>query len=223
MGNNIFYTGLTAHVNELLKTDPRTGAIVGECLSLLVRGEYHQCYVDVMFQKDFRQGGINIYDAYGFSSIHAQMRLGKIAAFQIPVCDLAAYDKNTDGNNARLKSMPAPFCGEFFGGTQDEDGYIKWSEPVNALIQDGTEALFCIARPSRVPLEVGTTDVAKTMFYIDGGGGVARYPYGQKYITVLLPSWSILRTCDAEFEELRKAVYGGDYFVYQNPYDIWVK
>lgn len=215
-------------VNERMK-DPLWRDVIVEAMMNLNEGKYPTRYVDVIGQKWRNSSSYDLYDTLPFLAVHTAIRTGLIAIFQVPVHETPYRDKMATANNATLSKITGPFKAKFWGGTQGEDGYIEWSKPVNAILDTGAECGYVIALPKiYFPLEVGTTSFVKTKFqltyaFMDSGPccGLARWPYGQNRITVLVPSKLTHGVGDDNFPELRKQVYG-DFGTLPNPWnDEW--
>lgn len=189
-------------------------------------------YVEVIGQK-WREN-FNIYDAFSFSLINHAIKTGLIAIFQIPVNSEPFPDKDVLNNNEVLKKLEYPFSGEFYGGTQGEDGYIHWSRPINAVIRTEDEVSFVIVEPlidkdgshHVCPLEVGYIPFEKTLHYLNNffietrpKVGLARWPYKQDKITVFV-NHGFYGADDEKFGELIKQVYG-DFQTLPNPWNSW--
>ena len=166
--------------------DPKMAAAISGYFERLLEGEYPPSYVDIMLQK--WRYPIDIYDAYSFAKLHAGLRAGYYALFQIPVKTTPFSDSDEIHNNETLSLLPYPFEGEFWGGATDHDGIIKWCRPINALVNSGKGYVgYVIVPPLETPLEVGYNSAHKLLCHLNGmSHGMARWPYGQKKITVLL-------------------------------------
>lgn len=98
--------------------------------------------------------------------------------------------------NAALKSLSAPFSGEFWGGTHDSDGSIAWSEPIRMrrvdckVDPDVDPTHVCniteiLVPPGSVSLEVGYTKPERTYFHLGTASlGLARWVYGMEDISL---------------------------------------
>jgi hypothetical protein len=91
-------------------------------------------------------------------------------------------------------SLPKMVEAEFWGGTQDEDGVIAFESagiPEGggcACKLDGTpsgEVLHISGSATRFPLEVGYCGADQMLNHLDSSGCVARWGYGQRYLTLL--------------------------------------
>lgn len=217
MGQTIYDQAAFRVTTEEMR-NPEQASVIAMYFRQLHDGEYPPSYRDVIFQK-FGRFPIDIFDARSFAGVHASIRTGRVAIFQIPVGIEPCADKRIEEMNKRLSGIPEPFNAEFWGGTADYDGTLKWDRPVNALLNNGQDELgYVIMRPSHVGLEVGYVSSHKMHVFLNLSNGIARWPYGQKYITVLM-RLGIVTASDFEFENLRKNVWGGDYYLARNPYE----
>lgn len=210
---------------------PDTARVLLHYFDQLAFDAYPQSYVDVIFQEEKRT--VDMYDTFCFAKIHAGIREGLYGLFQIPVRSTPFPDKAVDLNNEILSNLSAPFHGEFWGGLTDHDGNIGWNYPVNISVGNGfneTSCGYAITVPTidsneyhwGFPLEVGYNSGAKLLACLNSGLGMARWPYGQKKITVLLSSRWFYFKGERRFSELKKAVWG-NFNTFPNPYDEWNK
>jgi hypothetical protein len=165
-------------------------------LTRLKKGEFSREIVDVVLQKE--DGEYNIYDAYGVGSMYASLQRGEAAVTFLDVPDVPRRDRNRDENDRILKHVRRSFTADFYGGPGDEDGFVDW--------QDG-EIFFTVAdekqealrlKAGTVPLEVGTTEVSRTLLHLVQELGLARWPYGHKVVHVIkmIRPVDILWRCD---------------------------
>jgi len=140
---------------------------------------------DVIHQKWEGLGKSNIYDAYGFSEVHMMFMLGHIAVMRICVKSPPSGDKQIDENNKILNRLPNLFAGEFWGGTQDEDGCINMHEQA-AFTVVGKDKFAQVNCGGYFPLEVGYINASKTKLYLNSREGkLARWPYGSQDVFLL--------------------------------------
>lgn len=222
--------------------DPVWAKVLTETVGKFNSHFWPQDYIDIIFQKGW--GRPDIYDAYHFACIHAAIMDGRIAVFQIPVDCVPFGDKEIDENgifknDLVLQELKEPFGGKFWGGNYDNDGYIGWTKPINALLCIREMAGFVIVPPfgekndsgqfvkcCPCPLEVGTTNAGTTHFhlrYVFAGTGewaVARWPYGQNRITILVSATLCYSANSEGFQDMRSKVYG-DFHTLPNPWDNW--
>ena len=186
----------------------------------LRRQYYHSAYVDIIFQKN--RGRPTIYDAYYFAIIHRQIRLGQIGMFQIPVEDMPCSDRNIKGNNEILSNLSYPFHAEFWTSRgAGADGSITWEQPMDVWVEwPEKEAIgLVIVEPMSAQLEVGTSSGFKMWFEAYRRNSiVARWPYGQKEITVLVPNRWYYNPAKDGFDDLQRDAYRG-----LNPFSPWIE
>jgi len=137
--------------------------------------------VDIICQTFF---GPSIYDAYYFLSMLAEIKNERIACAYVEVGSTPGKDSDIDGNNQKLAKLPAGFKGKFWGGTQDEDGYIDITEPIGLLSFEAGKQIANIE--GKIPLEVGYINPCKVAFYMNTPvGRLARWPYYSDKIYIL--------------------------------------
>jgi hypothetical protein len=204
-------------VNEKMK-DEQWLLLLTKTALQLNNGEYPQPYLDALFQK--WRGAYTIYDALPFLMAHSKIRNGEVAIYQVPIGSTPKRDSDIEGNTEILKTLPFPFEGRFWGGNQDEDGFIITSSPVNATVLDNEtkEQLWCIVPPGRTPLEVGYMNAYKLPLYFVAQNGLARWPYYQDRITVFTSSG--IGTQSPDFDRLYQECWG-DFDSLPNPYMDW--
>jgi len=232
MGNSIVEQSLKEAVDKLLD-EPEWALALVKVFKDLNNDVYPESYVDIMGQKWREQ--YDLYDAFAFSQINLAITEGKIALFQIPIEVEPFPDKEIEKNNAALENLKYPFSGKFYGGTQGADGYIHWDLPINALLRVEEKISFVVVesltdekgRHATCPLEVGYIPFAKTFHYLRkvwlGTGpipGLARWPYGQNKITVLVNHGFFVSDDDC-FKSLVQRVYG-DFHTLPNPWESWL-
>jgi len=199
-------------------TDPEWVRLLSLTAAQLNQGkEYPQLYIEALFQK--WRGSYTIYDALPFLEAHALIRSGRVQVFQIPVGVTPCRDRFVEQMDGLLGKLEYPFQARFWGGTQDEDGWVSVERPVNGLaFSECGELGFCIIPPRQYPLEVGYMNAYKLLIYLNGMGYLARWPYGHDRITIFT------RYCvgsgETEFEALRTDVWG-DFYTLPNPYADW--
>jgi hypothetical protein len=168
---------------DKLMSDPGWMATMADYTGKLRSGYFE--HADVVFQK-WERFSIDLYDVYPFIMVHCDLMLANIVCATIEIGEAPHADKHIAENNAILHKLWDPFCGEFWGGTQDEDGYIKVRRPIEFdMINRETNERFAEKFSGRFCLEVGYISAAKTLFYLMTQGRIARWPYGSKEIYLL--------------------------------------
>jgi hypothetical protein len=166
-------------------------------------GEWPRSLVDCVFQYDWHHK-VDIYDIYVLQQVTTEINSAHATGrvFQIPVASTPLADRDHEGNNRLLRTLPSPFTGKFWGGTQDEDGLVRWNRPIHVSLQRHGSPGWALIEPGSVQLEVGYNSSAKFYRALMSTNGVARWPYGQPYITVFLNS-SIVQTYTPEDRAFR--------------------
>ncbi len=201
-------TGFTRPVSQAymsqevrrIRRDAKWMACLADVIGKLEDGFFGREYQDTVFQQWERQSEITVDVAYPFTLFHAALQTGEIARIRIGVGECPLSDSDVDANNQILQSvlpnlgllkddsgnfLDCKWSGQFFGGINGEDGFIQWEGTAKFEIQkDGKNSGFLYFPSGRLPLEVGTTSAAKTYLQLMTNGGVARWPYHQKEITI---------------------------------------
>ncbi len=177
-------------VNQQM-TNPAFGAMVSEYLKRM-RLHSYGWHLDAICQK-FEQFNYDIYDACPFSQVHVGLCLGQIAAIKLDIGKTPGPDDDLRRNNQMLKSLPEGFHGKFYGGTQDEDGYIIIEKPVMGYAYNvKTRKREGFVFEGHYPLEVGATSAIKSLLSLRSCGRLARWPYGHKSIYLMQADESFL-------------------------------
>ena len=211
--------------------DPTWFVVLGEKMKLLQAGSWPQSLIDCVYQYDWHHKQ-DIFDLWVFLDFYARLTQPPpdFAVFQIPVGEEPHQDKDVAGNNVVLNNLSRPFKGRFWGGNQDEDGFIEWDRPIHvtscAAGEDREEVRWLLAKPKRVPLEVGYNSSSKFRRDIRGYHSYARWPCGQPFITVFLDidRCELMFEDDAEFDVLlhHSGESVEDYMISQrSPWERW--
>jgi hypothetical protein len=157
-------------------------------------GFYGANYIN-LFVNNWRSGPYSLEDALIFSRCFTMLWSGKLLMCVLtPSChEGPGPDRDVDGNNRRLGTVPRPFAGKFHGGINSgSDGSIRWNEKVlmERKIDDLTgkirREMFWV-EPGFVDLEVGTLSNYNGYHRIILDGGIARWPYDSEDLTIILP------------------------------------
>lgn len=116
----------------------------------------------------------------------------QIAALRVEVGHTPSADRERDENQSKLADLPHPFLARVeqtntMIGTAD--GVIEWTEEVYATFNGRRIKIM----PGSAPLEIGYMPSGKTQGHIIMGhyGQLARWPYGSRDITIILPRHAI--------------------------------
>ncbi len=210
MSKTTFRQVLENHVDSLLVDDDDAAPFLTKLKVEMNRGLYEKTYLDTVFQKWERFGKYDLYDAWCFAQFHYKLTTGAIARTRVSIGIAPFADNKVDENDLALSNLPFPFSGSFWGGTQDQDGLIKWNTPIlaetseckggNDVNIDDDIIQYWVIPPGILPLEVGYMDCSKSYFYqVSGKQGVARWPYGSRDIHLLLnlDSWQAEKVGDS--------------------------
>jgi hypothetical protein len=173
MTKNTFGVALYQAVPKAILSDPQLAVRLATTVSRVNAGLYDSDFLDVLGQSH-RQEQFSLYDAFVLTSIERAVEAGVIRRIEYPLSGNARRNSLQTQNQAVLDQLPVNLCASFHGHPGDNDGAFVFSA-------GGTEALT-------LPLEVGTTDFATTWGHLNYEGGLSRWPYGQRRLTVLVRS-----------------------------------
>lgn len=185
MANRIINDVAFDTVHQKLE-DPRLTPLLLECIHKYNQQFFPEWYTSIFFQIEGPKSPFAIYDAYGLLCLHTELGLGNIVYAEIELGEVPGSDKHHKEMNEKLQRLWPPFRGEFWGGTQNEDGAIYVDEPIelSVITYTGNKKSSCVS--GRFPLEVGTTSVFKTMAYLNSGlKRLARWPYASDKLFLL--------------------------------------
>lgn len=164
-------------------------------------GRFSPAYSDVIGQI------ANVYyrqfspeQAAAWLHVHAGIQSGAFTRTVIRVNALASPDRDRQANTAALEALPPPFAAWVDPGqatSSSGDGRLAWrgiiradrstGVPYTAACRQARAVVVARAvQPGAVPLEIGTTAASRTLMHLTQGVGVARWPYGDERITLLL-------------------------------------
>jgi hypothetical protein len=151
-------------------------------------GHLHRRWIDVIKQNSVRSHPTEEDFPY-FRRLNGMVASGQVALRCVPVGDGPGSDKEDAFNNSVLSLLPHPFRAEFRGGSKQEaDGHLEWVEDVAFDWCPGGPLGSCrpiMLPPGVVALEVGTTSSWATHSHVTLGSGVARWPYGSRFVTIV--------------------------------------
>jgi hypothetical protein len=147
---------------QQLEKDPRWAQWVCEAFVKIRGGFFPSNYVSVI--TDRWGGSLTFGDVYFFLLVHRLLSFGRAVMTHVEVEAEPFGDRFVKENNELLGSLPRPFSGEFWGGSGDEDGYVRWGDPIraNAILVENSEKRETIP-PGQAPLEVGYTNAYTTL------------------------------------------------------------
>lgn len=181
---------MAQHVNKKIAQSGNWESVLRQYVTKLKSGFWDWDYVNSCFQLGY--GDIDIYAAYCFAHFHTWVSIGKVLTAAIDLGLEPERDELIEENNKRLARLPGPFSGHFAGGNHSNDGYVKWSEPIEFGQIDCTgREVMAVIKPKSIPLEVGLTRPDTTIYHILGDHALARWPYSSERIHLFVrnPNW----------------------------------
>ena len=182
-----------------IRRDPEWMACLAEVIGKLEDRFYGSDFQDTVFQQWEGRSEITVDVAYPFALFYAALQKGEIARIRLAVYECPFGDSQVEENDRILQSalpnlgllkdgsgnlLDCKWSGQFYGGVNGEDGFIQWDGVAKfETLKEGKNAEVLYFPSGRLPLEVGTTSAAKTYLQLMNGG-VARWPYDQKEITI---------------------------------------
>ena len=191
-------TYFAEEMREVMR-DPEWMTVFAEAIGKLQDGFFDEAYQSTIFQQWEGRSNLGIEDVYPFVLLHSMIQTGDIAHTKLRVYEEPLADKKVEENNRTLAAalvslsprkddsgnlLDCKWSGEFWGGQDGADGFVEWKGIAKfEVTDDGKSGGFLYFPSGRLPLEVGTTSAAKTYLQLMNGG-VARWPYHQKEITI---------------------------------------
>jgi hypothetical protein len=181
-------------VNEEVLDKPEAVRVLKGVLEMINTGLISASHAETLIGKGFRQNRYTIYDAWVFAQLHVRYFTGFLLTQFVPFTKRGVTpfpDKEIAKNNEALSWLPKPFRAEFSGGNMPGDGYIDWTEPipVRQLFQNPwtgkIREKIVTLEPGGLVLEVGSSSHYCTWHHMWDSHGLARWPYGHEYITLL--------------------------------------
>lgn len=182
---------LEERMEETIARTPTWGPLIVRTRKRLENGFYDQEIVDVIGQSPRRY---SLVDAYIFLRIWcAEWMCGNIGSTSVsagkPGPDVAIA-RNQQTLNDNLHEYFQADVDPGRGGSANDDGTLSWDRPIVLTrtfggIPPERKSVPWICAVGALPLEIGTTSMARTFGHLFMDDGVARWPYGHKNITIL--------------------------------------
>lgn len=140
-------------------------------------------------------GRINLVDKLVACELAGMIEQRGGIVFTLPVGSTPRRDDDEAGNTDSLRGLVDPFHGscvrDIAVGLLTADGIVSWDEPITLDTHGGSVTLS----PGSVPLEIGSMESARCYYagISERGPGLARWPYGDDRITVILPPHIVSR------------------------------
>jgi hypothetical protein len=176
-----------SEVDEKMSSNPDFVSGLYASLSRLNDAGEPSATLDDVISQPWGQTRRDWYDAAAQIEVGLHLQAGWCVVTAINIDNLPGRDRDQKGNQRKLDALPAPFSAWCETGSEDQDGWLSWDEEITvAHRMDGDAQLVVQYPPSSVPLEIGHTEPETTIWHLRRDGGVARWPYGARYITLLL-------------------------------------
>jgi hypothetical protein len=186
-----------------LDSDPKTAAIIPECIHGIRTGRWNRDYLDAVGQ--LALGGPSKWPRHevaAFSRLHSHLMTGAVSEVEIEVGVAPFPDAKRDANASVLQHLPPPFSAyvDRVQCNDDQDGWLEWNQPISltrpvgvAYYASGTGhpkpvSMRSIIPAGEVPLEIGTTLPSRTLLHLGWDRGVARWPYESTCIRLFVSS-----------------------------------
>jgi len=177
-------------VNKKMSQSEHWEPVLRQYITKIKSRFWEKDYVNCCFQ--LAKSNVDVYAAYCFAHFHSWVSIGKVLMAAVDIGCEPKEDSDISGNHAMLQSLPKPFSAAFWGGHDDCDGYVKWSEPIEFGQIDCTGREIVVEIPPKsIPLEVGWTRPDSSIYHILREKGLARWAYSSKriYLFVRNPNW----------------------------------
>lgn len=190
--SNAYTLIVEEHVEKLMGDPATAAAVLGE-LKAMNDGVYETHAVELFVT---RRGRFTIADAYVHMICRAHWHFGAILEIGVQpgIKGGPKADKDRQGNQRILDTLPDPFRGKFYGEqTQGPDGWIEWSDTIvmeqHLISRTGEHSSRSIrVEPDGALLEAGSLSGYVMLQHLETGSPVARWPYDCDYLTLMIPS-----------------------------------
>jgi hypothetical protein len=185
------------HVLANWLRDPEKALFVAQSLSEIANGRFNGSELASVMGRGWRSGAMSPEQMLMVMFTHIDNCAGRIARTMVRAASEPSGDRFRDENAAALADLPHPFaaCVSPSQHGADCDGWLEWSDPIEAQVctnetfaGDGgrREHVQVMVRiePDRIPLEIGSTLPSRTRLHLVESGGVARWPYGSDWVYV---------------------------------------
>lgn len=172
---------LRSAVHGHLLRESHGGRILVEYAEAIQSRALDPALVDVVHQMPGQVW--TIYEAMPVAAFHSLIRAGEAIAFRVDLGTDAFRDQDRIRIRECLSGLPKPFSATFVGGSEDSDGYLWWA---HSIALEGDNGRTIRLAPRKVPLEIGYTLGASSLTHLRRQGGLARWPYGSRYLHVVV-------------------------------------
>ncbi|MFE1230258.1 hypothetical protein [Streptomyces sp. NPDC058745] len=181
-----------------LLTNPGSAAVLAEWRRRFKQGDYDPRLVARIGQTQRLPRYWPLEQVASFVQVHAGLMSGLYAHVEVSVGAKPGPDADREENAQKLRRVHRLFQARLdldqHGG--DYDGWVSWATTVKTNRSSGLGLVMtCGTIPVNmgfhvpaggVPLEVGSTKASRTYMHLHQDGGVARWPYDDDRIHLLL-------------------------------------
>lgn len=178
---------IAAHnvVHRQIRDHNWTTALI-ETIEKFNNGFFPDWYLSMLYQEGGYNHPFTIYEAYALFCLHYELGTGNILYASVHLGEKPSSDQDVSEMNSKLSKLWPPFRGHFWGGTRNEDGDIYVDAPIELSVCPYQGEVKKGVFSGRFPLEVGSTTIYKTLFYLNyGPKRLARWPYNSNKIYLL--------------------------------------
>lgn len=190
-------------VNQRMSEDVTYARTIVGVLKKMREGFYNPQWLEAILQK--WRGDFNLYEADAFIQVHASLLTGRMLHTVIEIGSTPSPDQLIKDNNEKLSVLERTnwtlvddlnecsederltMRAEFWGGTQDEDGFFEWRGPLwlHAHVRPFGARKIQAFHNGKLPLEVGYLTPGQLLSRLGMQRGLVRWPYSQSKLWVL--------------------------------------
>ncbi len=176
-----------AEVDENIASNPDFATGLYASLSHLNDANTQSAVLDDVISQPWGRSRRDWYDAAAQIQVGLHLQAGWYVTATINLDRTPGRDRDQKNNQNKLDALIPPFSAWCEAGTGDQDGWLSWDREITITHKmDHDAPLVAEYPPSGVPLEIGHTEPETTIWHLQQDGGVARWPYGARRITLLL-------------------------------------
>jgi hypothetical protein len=170
MQNTAIDQALRTAVHARIAESADWGLALARCAIRMNEGRCDRAMLDLVVQRV--ESEFDLYDAYCFLNLTGAVETGYLRLHRLDIRDMPDSDARSVRNALVLeRGLAPPNRASVHPGLGGHDGTLHWAH-------DGKAA-------TRLPLEIGFTAAATTMYHVSMRGGVARWPYKSTEILIL--------------------------------------
>ena len=187
------------HMHKMMSSPEGVGLVYDYYTG--IRGRWSRDYVDMLGQHHVHSSVATwpLDQIWSFGWLHTAIETGRVGFIRVRTGGTPHSDKMRKINADMLAILPEPFEGEVDMAQNGApcDGSFRWTRPIKVetstertkITPDGgirTITAPVAIKPGELPLEIGDTFPSRTILHLAEEGGVARWPYGTDWISILV-------------------------------------